>query len=140
MRLDRLAIANLAFVAAILLHGADHLRQGRTLAPEVLWGGTALAVVAFATLPLTLTRHPRAPLAAVAVGLWTAIAVSASHLAPHWSAFSDPYSAQSLDALSWAAMLLEIAAALVFAAAGMRALSAGERAIRTPSRRPGAPA
>jgi hypothetical protein len=139
VRLDRLGIANLAFVAAILLHGADHLRQGRTLAPEVLWGGTALAIVAFATLPLTLARHPRAPQAAVAVGLWTAIAVSASHLAPHWSAFSDPYAAHSLDLWSWAAMLLEIAAALAFAAAGVAALSAGPRASAAPSRRRGAP-
>jgi predicted MFS family arabinose efflux permease len=45
------------------------------------------------------------------VGLWTAFAVAASHLAPHWSAFSDPYADNDLDWFSWGQMLLLIAAA-----------------------------
>jgi hypothetical protein len=122
-RRDPLAIANVAFVTAILLHGADHIRQGTgSLTPEVLWGGTVLAAVGFATVPLTLRRDPRAPLAAAVVGLWTAAAVSASHLAPHWSAFSDPYPDLHLDALSWAVMLMEIATAVVFGLLGLSEL------------------
>jgi hypothetical protein len=126
LRGDPLAIANVAFVTAIVLHGADHIRQGTgSLTPEVFWGGAVLALIAFATLPLTLRRDPRAPIAAAVVGLWTAVAVSASHLAPHWSAFSDPYPDLSLDALSWTVMLLEIATALVFGLAGLWQLRRG---------------
>jgi len=46
--------------------------------------------------------------------------VAAAHLAPHWSALSDPYPDLGLDALSWAVMLAEVAAALVLALAGVR--------------------
>jgi 4-amino-4-deoxy-L-arabinose transferase-like glycosyltransferase len=122
-RIDALAAANVALVVAIALHATDHVRQARglgALTPEVLWGGVVLAVAAFATLLLTLRRHPRAPTAAVVVGLATAAGVSASHLAPHWSALSDPYADAALGPYSWAVMLAEIAAALVlaFVAAG----------------------
>lgn len=122
-RLSALAIANLALLAAMTLHAADHIRQGTgSLTAEVLWGGAGLGVVAFATLALTVPDHPRAPLAAVAVGLWIAAGISASHLAPHWSAFSDPYTQISVDGWSWAAALLELAAALAFALVGAREL------------------
>jgi hypothetical protein len=118
-----LPIANVVFLATMVVHAIDHIRQGiGRLAPEIVGGGTVLLVVAVATLPLTLSRHGRAPLAAAAVGLGTAVAVAASHLAPHWSAFSDPYPDLALDAWSWAAMLSEIAAALVFGVLGVAAL------------------
>jgi hypothetical protein len=120
MRDRRLLVAHLAFLASMLLHALDHFRQGLDrLTPEVLWGGTFLGVLALAPLPLTLRRHPRAPFAAAVVGLWTAVAVSASHLAPHWSAFSDPYPNLSLDAYSWTVMLSEIAAGLIFGLIGL---------------------
>jgi hypothetical protein len=107
----------------MLLHGADHIRQGTgSLTHEVFWGGAALAVVGFSTVPLAVRRHPRAPLYCAAVGLWTVLAVSASHLAPHWSAFSNPYPDLSVDALSWAAMLTEVVAGGVLAAIGIRQL------------------
>jgi hypothetical protein len=124
-RLDPLTAANIAFVLAILLHAADHVRQPGglgALTPEVLWGGGALALLGLATLPLTLRRHPQAPLVAAALGLATAVSVSASHLAPRWSAFSDPYADLSLGAYSWAVMLAEVAAALVFGLIGVAAL------------------
>ena len=53
-----------------------------------------------------------------AVGLATAILVSAAHLLPRWSAFCDPFPGSGVDALSWAAVVAEIGAALAFAAAG----------------------
>jgi hypothetical protein len=122
-RLDALAVANLVFLGTMAVHSADHIRQGTgRLTPEVFWGGLLLGVLALGTLPLTLRRDPRGPLAAAVIGLWTALAVSASHLAPHWSAFSDPYPELSVDAVSWAAMISEVLAALVFGLTGLREL------------------
>ena len=122
-RRNALLIANIAFVTAIVLHGADHIRQGTgSLTPEVVWGGAVLAAVGFATLPFTLRGDPRAAPFAAIVGLYTAVAVSASHLAPHWSAFSDSYPEIHADATSWVVVLLEIAGALLLAAVAVREL------------------
>lgn len=118
-----LLLASAALILVNALHGADHLRQGLgRLTAEVVVGGQALLLVALIPFVLTWRRHRVAPLAAVLVGGWTALAVSASHLAPHWSAFSDPYVDNDLDALSWALMLSVIATAGVLAAVGMAAL------------------
>jgi hypothetical protein len=118
-----LAKANIALLAAMSLHAADHIRQGvGELAPEVFWGGVALFVVAIATLPLTLRDSPRAPVAATFVGFWVAFGVIASHVLPHWSAFSDSYPQIGVDGWSWAAAMIEVAVAFVFGLLGMRAL------------------
>ena len=77
----------------------------------MLAGGTVLSVLAVLTLVLALRRHPRAPLWAAVVGTWSALGVIASHVAPHWSAFSDSYFEIHADALSWVVMLAEVAAA-----------------------------
>jgi hypothetical protein len=125
-RLEPLWVAHLALIGTMILHAIDHTLQARGLAaltPQVLTGGTALLVVALTTLPLTLRHHPRAPLAAAIVGWSTALGVSASHLAPYWSPFSDPYVDLSLGAYSWLVMLSEVAAAVVFGLLGLRALS-----------------
>jgi hypothetical protein len=123
-RLGRdLAAASAAFVVANMLHTADHFRQGtERLAAEVVAGGTVLSVAALVTLALALKGHPRAALSAAVVGLSGAAGVVASHLAPHWSAFSDPYPQIDPDLLSWAAMLAEVAAALALALVGWREL------------------
>jgi hypothetical protein len=124
-RVDALVAANVAFVTAVALHAVDHLTQERgvgALSSEVVWGGTVVFLLAAASLALSVVHHPRAPLLSAVVGLWTAVAVSASHLAPHWSAFSDSYADLSLPAYSWAAALAEIAAALVLGLVGLRAL------------------
>src|SRR5258707_732631 len=63
-RLDALAVAHIAFVTAMALHAADHVRQPRglgALTPEVFLGGIAPAILAVGTLPLTLRRRPPAP-------------------------------------------------------------------------------
>jgi len=54
------------------------------------------------------------------VGVSGALGIGAAHLAPHWSALSNPYPEIGADALSWAVMLAEIAAACALAAVGMR--------------------
>jgi hypothetical protein len=120
-----LRYAALLFAAALFLHFVDHLRRGlEDLTPEVFWGGAALMLVAAAAVALALIRHRYAAPVAVAVGLATAILVSVVHLLPRWSAFCDPFPGSGVDALSWAAALAEIGAALAFAAAGACALGA----------------
>jgi hypothetical protein len=119
--MTRLVAAAAVFMSANLLHTIDHMRQGtERLTTEVFAGGTAITLAALVVLFLAVRGDSRAPLAAVVVGLSAALGVSASHVAPHWSAFSDPYPDLSLDALSWAVMLAEIAAGLALAAAGLR--------------------
>jgi hypothetical protein len=135
-RADSLTLAAAAFVAANVLHTLDHLRQGTgDLATEVLAGGTVLSVLAVLTLVLAVRHHPRAPLWAAVVGTWSALGVIASHVAPHWSAFSDSYFEIDADALSWVVMLAEVAAAAWLGFVGFRAL---RRAPGSPRRSPAA--
>src|SRR4051812_42769402 len=116
----RLTVAAVAFAAANVAHGLDHQRQGTgRLTDEVLFGGAVLTVTALATLWLVLRRHPRAPLVAAVAGWTSAVAVAAAHVAPHWSAFSDPYPDLAVDALSWAVMLAEIVPAALLGLAGV---------------------
>ena len=112
---DRLTLAAGAFLAANLLHGADHLRQGLDgVNHVVLSGGGLITASAVAVVVLAVRRHPAAAPAATLLGFATTVLVSASHLAPHWSVLSDSYVDDvSVDALSWAVVLLEIGSALV---------------------------
>ena len=119
-----MAAAAVAFVVANLLHTADHFRQGLGgLSPAILVGGTAITALAIVAMLMALRGHPRAPAFCAVVGLSGAAGIAASHLAPHWSTLSDPYPDLSVDALSWAVMLLEIGAALVLAIAALRRLA-----------------
>jgi hypothetical protein len=132
-RLDTLSLAAVLFVAANLLHTLDHLRQGTDdLATEVLAGGTVLSALAVLTLVLALLHHPRAPLWAAVVGTWSALGVLASHVAPHWSAFSDSYFEIHADTLSWIVMLAEVAAAAWLGVAGFRELRRAPGSRRRP--------
>ena len=120
-----LVAASGALVAAVALHAIDHSLQERgvgALTTEVFVGGLVNATVAVLVLGLALRAHPRAPLVAAAVGVYLVVGVTAAHFAPHWSAFSDPYSELGLGPLSWAAAGAEVAAAAVLAAAGIAAL------------------
>jgi cephalosporin-C deacetylase-like acetyl esterase len=119
--MTRLAGAAALFLAANLLHTLDHVRTGLDrLTPEILGAGTVLTVAAVLALVLALRHDARAPVICAGVGLGGALGVAAAHLAPHWSALSDPYPDLGLDALSWAVMLAEIAAGIVLAVAGAR--------------------
>jgi len=117
-------MASIAFVATNVLHTADHVRQGLGgLSWELFAGGSALSLAALATLVLTLLRDPRAPLLAATVGLLGAAGIAASHLAPYWSALSDPYPAIHADVVSCPVLLAGLGAALLVAVAGIGALS-----------------
>ena len=115
--------ANILFVAANLLHTADHQRQGTAgLRWEILAGGSAITIAAIASLVLAWRKDERAPIFGAVLGLSAAAGIAASHLAPHWSAFSDSYPEIHADAVSWIVVLLEIAGALLLAAVAVREL------------------
>jgi hypothetical protein len=92
------------------------------LTPEVLWGGTVLTVAGVVAIVAVLARHRLAPKIAVAVGFYAAISVAASHLLPRWSSLSDAFPGGRVDALSWAAVSVEIAGAIALGAAAAAAL------------------
>jgi hypothetical protein len=126
---DWLAIAATAFLAANLLHGADHIRQHLAgVDTEVLVGGGMLTAAAVAVLIVVRRRDPRAPLLATVVGFAAAVLVAASHIAPHWSVLSDSYIDDiHADALAWAVMLLEFAAGFLLGVVGVHELRARAR-------------
>jgi hypothetical protein len=115
--------AALLLTAADVLHAIDHTRQGRDLASEVYVVGVAGWIALALLLFLIATGHRLAAPYAAAVGLSVAIGFLAVHVAPHWSAVSDPYSGFDPDALSWALVVLPVVAAvnLVWRAAQARA-------------------
>src|SRR5919204_4668276 len=65
-----LAFAAVAFVAANLLHTADHVRQGLGgLSATILVGGSSLTILAIVVMVMVLRGYPRAPAFAAVVGL-----------------------------------------------------------------------
>jgi hypothetical protein len=128
-RSEPLVLGSIVFVAANIAHTVDHFRQGTgDLSIEIVVGGVLLSLGAVATLVLVLSGNSRAPVVAAVVGLSGAVGIAASHLAPHWSALSDPYPDIPVDALSWVVMLLELATALGLGLAALRELRRGPAA------------
>jgi hypothetical protein len=122
-----LRYAAVVFLAALLLHGADHLRRGFDVVTRtVSVAGNVQLVLAVVAVVLVFRRHRLAPLAAIAIGFPSAIGFAAAHLLPHWSSFSDSFTGSdvgaNVNALSWAAALFEIAADLTFGVAGVLVL------------------
>ncbi|HET7483234.1 MAG TPA: hypothetical protein VFK89_10275 [Actinomycetota bacterium] len=118
--------AALIYFVGIVVHTADHFRRGTdVITSQVLWLGYlgfAAAAVAFV---LILMRHPLAPLVSTVVGFSVALGVSAVHLLPHWSSFSDAFPGAhgtGVTGVSYAVVLLEIAGALALGITGLRAL------------------
>ncbi len=109
-----------AFLAANLLHGADHLRQGLAgldLTGQV--GGAAVTLAALSVLVLAGRGSPVAAPTACVIGFAAAALVTAVHVLPHWSTMSISYVDDVVvDALSWAVVLLEVAAAFVLGCVG----------------------
>ena len=101
------------------LHTADHLRRGiDAVTSEVLWAGNLSAIIALVAIGMAFAGHRLAPLATIAAGLPAAAGVAAVHLLPSWGVFSDSLPDGRVDGYTWAAVLIEIAGALVFGLAG----------------------
>jgi len=126
--------AALLLVAADVLHALDHTRQGRNLASEVYVTGVAGWIALALLLVLIARRHRLAALYAGAVGVSVAVGFLAVHVAPHWSAFSDPYSRFHPDALSWALVVVPVLAAVNLVAQAARVRTRTRRSPPAPGR------
>lgn len=110
-----------AFTAAVLVHGADHVRRGAgALHRDVFWLGTAAVALEVALVVLATQRHRLAPLVA-AVGGWAlAFGYVAVHFLPGRSWLSDSFtSGADVSALSWVAASFEVAAAAALGCVGL---------------------
>ena len=116
-----LLIEAACFTAAVLLHGADHLRRGvGAVHRDVFWLGTAGIVLEIGVVVLVCRRHRLAPLAAAAIGFVLAAGYAGVHYLPARAWFSDSLaSAARVNALSWFASAVEIVTALALGVAGV---------------------
>jgi hypothetical protein len=124
---DPLTIAAGAYLAANLIHGADHVRQHMAgLDTAVKVGGAMLTIGAIYAFR---RRHDRsAPVIAALIGLTSAALVIQSHLLPHWSTFSDSYIDDiHPDPMSWVVVMFEIATGLLLGAVGLAEMRARRR-------------
>jgi hypothetical protein len=119
--------AALLLAALDVAHALDHTRQGRDLAAEVYTAGVAGWIALAVLLVLIARGHRLAAPYAAAVGVAFAAGFLAVHVAPHWSALSDPYSGFDPDALSWALVVLPPLAAVNLVAQALRARSRRRR-------------
>jgi hypothetical protein len=132
-----LGATGVVFAAALLVHGADHVRRGvGELAPAVFWLGTAQTVGAVMALILVFTHNRWAAAAAIVIGFTSAIGFTVVHLVPDWGLLSDAFpgahSHAEVTAFSWFAALFEIGADLAFGTAGVLMLRGGHKTSRGP--------
>ena len=117
-----LRYATLLYAFGLIVHTADHLHRGiDVLTWEVLWAGNVSTILGVVVIVLVLAGHRLAPLLAAVTGISIAVGVSAVHLLPHWSAFSDAFpgaSGTGVTPVSWTVVLVEIVGALAMGIAG----------------------
>ena len=130
--------AALLLAAADVLHALDHARQGRDLASEVYVAGVTGWIAIGLLLVLVARGHALAAPYAAAVGISVAAGFLAVHVAPHWSAISDPYSGFDPDALSWALVAVPVLAAVNLVVQAARAHARTRRSPPAPDPAAGA--
>jgi len=132
---DILRWAAIAFAIGFGIHGLDHLRRGMSASPPfIMVGGMIQGLFVAAAVVMALTRHRRAPEAAIAVGFGSAAVFTYAHLLPTFlpgyqdSFISPPHI--NVTWFSWFSALTEIGTGVVFAIAGIRARrSVGEASV-----------
>jgi hypothetical protein len=135
---DILRWAAIAFAIGFGIHGLDHMRRGMSASPPfIMVGGMIQGLFVAAAVVMALTRHRRAPEAAIAVGFGSAVVFTYAHLLPTFlpgyqdSFISPPHI--NVTWFSWFSALTEIGTGVVFAIVGIRARrSAGEASVLPP--------
>ena len=123
---DILRWAAIAFAIGFGIHGLDHMRRGMSASPPfIMVGGMIQGLFVAVAVVMALTRHRRAPEAAIAVGFGSAVVFSYAHLLPTFlPGYQDSFISLphiNVTWFSWFSALTEIGTGLVFAIAGVRA-------------------
>ena len=123
---DILRWTAIAFVVGFGIHGLDHLRRGMSASPPfIMVGGMIQGLFVAVAVVMALTRHRRAPEAAIAVGFGSAVVFSYAHLLPTFlPGYQDSFISLphiNVTWFSWFSALTEIGTGIVFAIAGVRA-------------------
>ena len=118
----------LLFGAGWGVHLGDHLRRGMAASPHaIMVGGTIQGVFVVIAIVMAVNARHRAPEAAIAVGLGSAILFTYAHLLPsYFPAYQDSFVSGpriNVTWFSWVSAAAEIGTGIVFAIAGRLALS-----------------
>jgi cyanate permease len=123
---DILRWAAIAFVIGWGIHALDHLRRGMSASPPfIMVAGMIQGLFVAVAVVMALTRHRRAPEAAIAIGFASAVGFTYAHLLPTFlpgyqdSFISSPHI--NVTWFSWFSALTEIGTGVVFALVGIRA-------------------
>ncbi len=130
--MNGLARANLLLLVLLAGHTADHAfnQPPRHYGLALTAPGIAGFVVTALALAMALRRSALAAPVSVAVGLSTIAGFALIHLAPSWGVFSDPYSAFSPNAVSWALVAAPMAAAALLTLVAVRQLRGESAPVR----------
>jgi hypothetical protein len=133
---DILRWAAIAFAIGFGIHGLDHMRRGMSASPPfIMVGGMIQGLFVAAAVVMALTRHRRAPEAAIAVGFGSAVVFTYAHLLPTFlpgyqdSFISPPHI--NVTWFSWFSALTEIGTGIVSAIVGIRTRRLAGAASRT---------
>ena len=118
--------AAIAFAIGWGVHVLDHLRRGMSASPHaIMVGGMIQGVFVVAAIAMAVTGRRRAPEAAIAVGLGSAVLFTYAHLLPsYFPAYQDSFVSGpriNVTWFSWISAVAEIGTGIVFAIAGLPA-------------------
>ena len=129
MALRALRISAIVYGVGLIFHTADHLRRGwGILSTQVHVVGAVSTLIGFATVIIVLMRLRSAPVIAAAFAPLAAVGVTAAHLLPKWSSFSDTFidaRGTGVTFISWISVSIEIAGAVAMGVFAWRAISEG---------------
>lgn len=132
---DILRWAAIAFAIGFGIHGLDHMRRGMSASPPfIMVGGMIQGLFVAAAVVMALTRHRRAPEAAIAIGFGSAVVFTYAHLLPTFlPAYQDSFISPphiNVTWFSWFSALTEIGTGIVFAIVGIWARRSAEAVLR----------
>jgi hypothetical protein len=118
-----LRVAAVAFAIAVVLHNSDHLRRGGdAVSTQVFWLGSAAILLEVGVVALVRSRHPSAPLAAIAIGFSLAVGYVVVHFTPDRSLISDSLIDGDAQIISVIAASLETITAFLLGLVGVLAV------------------
>jgi hypothetical protein len=116
--------AAIAFAIGFGIHGLDHLRRGMSASPHaVMVGGMIQGVFVVVAIAMALSGRRRAPEAAIAVGLGSAVLFTNAHLLPDFfPAFQDSFVSGPRINVTWFSWVSAVAGVRVRRGSGVNSV------------------